>query len=90
MAAAKGNTYTSKNNRLWTDTLRRACIQSDGKKLREMADALIAKALEGDIAAIKEIGDRLEGKPAQVISGDADNPLTVINKIERVIVNPKN
>jgi len=51
---------------------------------------LIAKALEGDIAAIKEIGDRLEGKPAQVISGDADNPLTVINKIERVIVNPKN
>ena len=90
MAAAKGNTYSSKNNRLWTDTLCRACIQSDGKKLREMADALIAKALEGDIAAIKEIGDRLEGKPAQVISGDADNPLTVINKIERVIVNPKN
>jgi len=41
----------------------------------------------GDLGFFKEFGDRLEGKAAQVIAGDSDNPLTVINKVERVIVN---
>ena len=66
MAAAKGNTYSSKNNRLWSDTLRRACIQADGKKLRALADALIDKALDGDVSAIKEIGDRIGKRPAGI------------------------
>lgn len=88
MAAAKGNNYSSKNNRLWADTLRRACVQANGKKLRGMAEALIAKALEGDVSAIKEVGDRIDGKVPQMIQGDEDNPLTMITKIERVIVRP--
>lgn len=32
------------------------------KKLRMIADALVDKAIGGDIAAIREIGDRLDGK----------------------------
>ena len=32
------------------------------KKLRMIADALVEKAIGGDIAAIREIGDRLDGK----------------------------
>ena len=37
------------------------------------------KAIGGDMAAIKEIGDRLDGRPAQQIqaTGDDDGPLIV-------------
>ena len=86
-----GNTNSSKNNRLWGDTIRRAAIAQDGKALRAIAEALFLKASEGDIAAIKEIGDRLDGKSAQsvTVSGDADNPLTIFAKVERVIVRTK-
>ena len=36
--------------------------EGDQKKLRLVADALIAKAIEGDVSAIKEIADRMDGK----------------------------
>jgi hypothetical protein len=67
--APKGNTNSSKNNRLWTDTIRRAVIQADPDRLRRIAEALLDKAETGDIGAIKEIGDRLDGKVAQTIIG---------------------
>lgn len=75
MAAAKGNNYSSKNNRLVGDTLRRIAIQGDGKRLRKMCEALFTKAEEGDIAAIREINDRLDGKVPQGIVGDPDQPV---------------
>ena len=58
----KGNNYSSKSNRLWADTLRRAVVQSDAERLRQIAEALIDKAASGDVSAIKELGDRLDGK----------------------------
>jgi hypothetical protein len=58
----KGNTYSSKNNRLWAETLRRAVVQSDAERLRMIAEALIDKAASGDVSAIKELGDRIDGK----------------------------
>jgi hypothetical protein len=61
-AVNKGNNYSSKNNRMWADTLRRVLVQSDGEALRRIAEALVAKAQEGDISAIKELGDRIDGK----------------------------
>lgn len=42
---------------------------------------IIEKAMdEGDLAAMKEINDRLDGRPAQsiAIGGDAENPLSLI------------
>lgn len=77
MAAAKGNKYSSKNNRLWADTLRRVCVQADGKKIRALAEALVAKALDGDVSAIKEIGDRIDGKVPQMLQGDPDQPISI-------------
>jgi hypothetical protein len=44
-----------------------AAAGDDHKALREIADALIVQAKTGDIQAIREIGDRLDGKPAQAI-----------------------
>jgi hypothetical protein len=58
----RGNTHSSKNNRLWAETLRRAVIQSDAERLRMIAEALLDKAASGDVSAIKELGDRLDGK----------------------------
>lgn len=43
---------------------------TDGKKTKKLAmlaRKLVEKALGGDIAALKEIGDRLDGKPAQAV-----------------------
>ena len=37
----------------------------DPRKLDAIADALITKAMEGDIQAIREFADRIDGKPAQ-------------------------
>ena len=77
----KGNTYSSRNNRLWADTLRRAVVQSDAERLRMIAEALIDKAASGDVSAIKELGDRIDGKAiaTQEITGaDGSNlPLSI-------------
>ena len=45
--------------------------------LDKVAEALIAKAEEGDIAALKELGDRIDGKAAQqtIITGSEDGPV---------------
>ena len=86
MGAPIGNTNGAKQNRLWGDAIRRAVAQNDGEKLRSLADKLIEKAQEGDVSAMRELGDRLDGKPAQALTlaGDADNP--VIAKIVREVV----
>lgn len=84
MAASEGNTYSSKNNRLVADTLRRIAIQEDGKKLRAMCEAIYEKASAGDVSAAQFIADRLDGKPATVIAGDAENPLQTVSRIELV------
>jgi hypothetical protein len=45
--------------------LSRASLDGDGNNvLRLIAGKLAAKALEGDLGAIKEIFDRIDGKPA--------------------------
>jgi hypothetical protein len=51
-----------------------------GDKLRKVADALVDKAMTGDVPAIKEIADRLDGKVPQALEGDvlvsADDTIT--------------
>jgi hypothetical protein len=47
--------------------------------LREIAKVHIAKCKEGDMRAIKELGDRLDGRPAQMLEDSGpDNPLRKI------------
>lgn len=52
----------------------------DGRdKLRAVADALLDKAMSGDVQAIKEVADRLDGKVAQAIVGDEEGgPVQII------------
>ena len=51
-----------------------AAAGDDQKALRRVARKLIAMAERGDMSAIREIADRLEGKvpQAQIIQGDED------------------
>ena len=59
-----GNKNATKN-KIWSDAVRKAIVQ--GENINLLAAALVEKALAGDISALKEIGDRLEGKPTQQI-----------------------
>ena len=44
------------------------------RSLRSIARALIDRALQEDISAIKEIGDRIDGKVTQPVGGDDEAP----------------
>jgi hypothetical protein len=64
--ANKGNKHSSKENRIWGNIIRKLAIQEDYKRLHAMAEKLYEKAAEGDLGAIKEVGDRLDGKAIAV------------------------
>ena len=49
-----------------------ADAENNPRKLRRIAEALFDKAEAGDVQAIKEMADRLDGKVAQIVSGDED------------------
>lgn len=66
--------------------IKEASETGGGTKLRDVADALITKAISGDVAAIKEVADRLDGKVPQAIAGDDENPLNFVHTVVREIV----
>lgn len=78
-----------KQEKPFRDALRMelAAAGEDHKALRRIARQLIASAEQGELQAIKELADRIDGKPAQaIIGGDEDDP--PITVIERRIVDP--
>src|SRR5262249_24218716 len=55
-----------------------AAAGDDHKALRKVAWALLTKATAGHVHAIREGGDRMDGRGPQAITGDADgDPITV-------------
>jgi hypothetical protein len=71
-----------KADKIWANALRLAVMREttdeNGKKsnyLTRIAQNMVKKAEDGDVMAMKEIGDRLDGKPAQAI--EASGSLTV-------------
>lgn len=78
-----GNTEGSKSRRAkpYADMLRLALAAADGDmtKLRRIAEKHVDVALTGDMSAIKEIADRIDGKVPQGHGGDEDlPPLSII------------
>ena len=73
MGAPAGNTNATKN-KVWRDAIRRQVAQFKDKdrgiKMGQVLNAIAKKVfdmgLDGDEFAIREIGNRLDGKPVQV------------------------
>jgi hypothetical protein len=79
-----GNQNAAKN-KAWRSALDRAIAQDDGKRLRAAAEKLLDLAEAGEAWAVKELGDRLDGKAAQaIINADGEN--FRVEQIQRVIV----
>ena len=78
MAAPLGNKNAVKN-RPWAEAINRAVLANDGQRLRAIAEKLLVLAEQGDVSALRELGDRLDGKPKQQIeaTGADDGPLVV-------------
>jgi hypothetical protein len=56
------------------------------KRLRLVARKLVDQAIAGDISAIREINDRIDGKVAQAITGEDGGPIE--HSIEVSFVSP--
>jgi hypothetical protein len=99
MAAPLGNQNGAKGKQ-WSAAIERAIermgdptIDPDvpiartpkAKGLDMLAERFL-KEVESGMVGFKELGDRLDGKPAQTIVGEDDRPLRVVQRIERVII----
>lgn len=57
-------------DKLWREALRKAVLKrvENEQRLDRIAEKVVAAAEEGELAAAKEIGDRLDGKAAQSLT----------------------
>ena len=84
MAAPK-NPVGPKSEKPWREALQRAVKRhaygtGGPRQLERIADKVVDMAGEGDMAAAKEIGDRLDGKPVQGVMVEAMKTITVIER----------
>jgi hypothetical protein len=83
LSAPPGNQYAVKAKR-WSQAIDRALERRSRaagiEALDELAEKLLTLADQGDLQALKELGDRIEGKPTQAteLSGPQGQPLTTI------------
>lgn len=83
MAATKTKPGGRKSDKLMRDAIRLALHRTDAegtKKITRVAEALVDAAVAGDIQAIKEINDRMDGRPPQAHVGgnDSDAPIKLV------------
>lgn len=88
MSAPLGNKNAAKA-KVWHAAIMRALDKRGcGDRVRaldELAGKLLDLVATGDLGALKEFGDRLDGKPAQaIIGGGEDDPPLRIARIELV------
>ena len=78
-----GNTYSNKENRMPTERLRMELSQNP-EKIKKIVVALIDKAITGDMSAIKEVFDRVDGKVVNQVNAEiSDNrPIYVVTGID--------
>jgi hypothetical protein len=84
MGAPLGNQNAAKAKR-WAAAIDRALDRRAQEKglrdaqeaLDQLAEQFLLAVEKGDISAFRELGDRLEGKPAQAITGKEGGPIEV-------------
>jgi hypothetical protein len=75
MAGAPKGNQNGRKGKVWFDALRKEVVQRDA--LAAIATKVVDAALAGELWAIQEIGNRLDGKPAQAVevSGPDGDPI---------------
>jgi hypothetical protein len=81
MAGAPIGNKNAQKGRIWNDALRKAIAQDDGRRLRASIEQLLNLASNGEPWAIKELADRLDGRPKQT------NVLETTNEPELKTIN---
>ena len=68
-------------NKPWREAVNRVLLRSAGKNKGKIIDALarslISAAHRGDVQALKEIGDRIDGKPITQVEVKAEGRLII-------------
>ena len=80
--AQRNNKNSSKENRVWAKVIRKLAVQEDHKRIHKVAEALFKEAEAGNIAAVKELGDRLDGKSTEYIHQEGETTVKVITGID--------
>lgn len=96
-AGQSGNPGGRRKDKPWGEAIRKAAfaIPEDDphkrKRLELMAEALVLKAQSGDVSALQEIGNRLDGKVPQALIGsdDPDDAPLTVQLVELVAVKPE-
>lgn len=86
--AQPGNSNAAKG-KPWADAIRRALAHRSLREQREALDELAEKFLaacdNGDLAAFKELGDRLDGKPHQTTDTNLTGKLDLTAVEQRIV-----
>ena len=87
MAGAPIGNRNAQKGRIWNDSLRKAIAQDDGRRLRASIEQLLNLASKGEPWAIRELADRLDGRPTQTnVLEASDEP--ELKTIKIVFVSP--
>jgi hypothetical protein len=85
--AKANNMVGKKSEKEWRDALMVAVRRPDkdeaGKKstkLKRIAARVVEEAIGGNMAAIQEIGNRLDGRPSQDLSIEQNTTVTVVEE----------
>lgn len=96
LEATMARTKGAKGHTFWKEAVRQAALREDvddegviRKRLNIVADKLLRLAMDGDVAAMKEIGDRLDGKAVAQIEGPGENG-EFVHQIVRSVVKADN
>ena len=86
MAARKDGKQGYKAEKLWREAWHRAVMRiakkgKSTKRLEVLADKTVEMGLAGDMTAIKEIGDRLDGRPQQPMTDGDGGPVSLTVEI---------
>jgi len=75
----------AKKGRLFYESLRIALVQEDRKTLRKITDTLVKAAMDGEPWAVKEVMDRVDGKPVNTteLSGADSTPIRMVVSWEK-------
>lgn len=82
-----GNPGGRSKEKIWRAAIERAVKRATSGKtdfaaIDELADALVAAGKAGDVPALREIGDRLDGKAVQAMANEDDGTPFIVRVLK--------